>query len=569
MDKPLARNKTGRVARLLNRLPPAPASTLAACACALLAQTVVAATHFTDSEASIANAISAAVPGDTIVVKDGVYTFPVRINGRDGTAASPITFKAQTVGGVTFTGPQLSDRTKLRVERDHWVIDGFRFTDVTADGTQSSDRVTVVRVREASDNVLRNLSISDSGLTSSNPDSNAANNSMYLDITDRSARNVVERSEFLNNNDAIVVRVAGGSTDLFSTDNVFRYNYWSGNAGYETLQLSWGSSAGAAFRTVVEHNLWEDNASSSELISSKSSENVFRHNTFEHNNDQLVLRGGNDGVVDSNYFIDGRGVRAYGADHTITNNYFEGSYGTESGNLRGGILLGAGDHDDAPYAAVRNSEVSNNSIINTGAYSLLYGYFYNATWNGDLIDIPPYDNEFSDNLIVNSRGKAIDRQNNAPDASNTWSGNYTWSTGSGSPGHAPDGVTTGADPQLERDSLGNLVATAAPDAGARMRYRRLTADDVGPGSTFVAGLAGDYDQDGQVSQSDWLRWQSLYRSQELAADGNFDGEINAADYTVWRDAQQAAAASVPEASAVALAASVLTGHVAAVYRARR
>lgn len=526
----------------------------------LMATPSPAAVFEVSSQASINAAIAAARPGDTIRVANGVYTFPVRINGANGTTENPITFEAESVGGVLFTGDQLGDRVKLRVERDHWVIDGFRFDNIKTSGDSSTDRVTVIRLRGASDNVLRNLSISNSGLTSASPHTNAANNSMFLDITDSSARNTIERSEFLNNEGIIVVRVAGGSTDINSTDNVFRYNYWTGHSGFETLQLSWGSSSNVAFRTTVEHNLWKDNATSSELISSKSSENVFRHNTFDHNNDQLVLRSGDGSTVDSNYFLNGRGVRAYGADHTITNNYFEGYFGPETGNLKGGILIGAGDSDDAPYAPFRESLIGNNTIVNTGDFSLLYGQFFNSTWNGDRLDVTPYENDFTANLIVNSEGQAIFRENNAPDNSNAWAGNYTWSSGSGSPGYAPNGVNTNLDPELERDALGNLVSTRLEGVGAQMRYRPLTVDDVGPGSTFVAGLAGDYDQNGFVDHSDFAVWKQLYGSRELTADGDFDGKVTAADYAIWREAlalssaaQQGGPALIPEPSAAATA----------------
>lgn len=513
-----------------------------------------AAVYRVDSEATIATAIAAARAGDEIVVADGTYTFPVRINGHHGTAAAPIVLRAETIGGVKFTGNNLSDHTKLRVERNHWVIDGFRFESIRVPGASSTDRVTVIRLRDASDNILRNLSIDNCGLNSSSPDNNAANNSIYLDITDSSARNLVERSEFLNSATTIVVRVAGGATDVNSTDNVFRYNYWSGHSNFETLQLSWGSTNDVPFRTLVEHNLWRDNDSTSELISSKSSQNVFRYNTFDHNDDQLVLRSGDGSTIDSNYFLGGRGIRAYGADHTITNNYFEGSFGPERGNLKGGILIGAGDSDNQPYAPFRDSEVANNTLVNTGGVSLLYGMFYGSTLSGDLLDVEPEHNRFDDNLIVNNEGQAIRREQAAPDTSNQWSGNYVWSTDSGSPGYAPIGVVTDIDPQIERDALGNYVATIDDTVGARIRYRRLTPADVGPGSTFVAGLAGDYDQNGIVDPNDLRVWWQLFASRQLAADGNGDGVVNLADYAVWRDnlsipasfADAAIAITIPE-----------------------
>jgi Dockerin type I domain len=54
---------------------------------------------------------------------------------------------------------------------------------------------------------------------------------------------------------------------------------------------------------------------------------------------------------------------------------------------------------------------------------------------------------------------------------------------------------------------------------------------------FALGTsAGDYDNDGEVTNLDYLKWKSTFGSTlELAADGNGDNRIDAADYTVWRN----------------------------------
>jgi hypothetical protein len=54
---------------------------------------------------------------------------------------------------------------------------------------------------------------------------------------------------------------------------------------------------------------------------------------------------------------------------------------------------------------------------------------------------------------------------------------------------------------------------------------------------FALGTsAGDYDNDGEVTNLDYQKWKSTFGSTlELAADGNGDNVVNAADYTVWRN----------------------------------
>jgi glucose/arabinose dehydrogenase len=49
-------------------------------------------------------------------------------------------------------------------------------------------------------------------------------------------------------------------------------------------------------------------------------------------------------------------------------------------------------------------------------------------------------------------------------------------------------------------------------------------------------LAGDYDQDGDVDNTDYTVWRSTFGTStgSLAADGNHNGVVDAADYLIWR-----------------------------------
>lgn len=58
------------------------------------------------------------------------------------------------------------------------------------------------------------------------------------------------------------------------------------------------------------------------------------------------------------------------------------------------------------------------------------------------------------------------------------------------------------------------------------QFRVLTAPAIG----------GDYDQDGDVDEADYLIWKAeLGTTGSSPADGNFDGVVDVADYTIWRD----------------------------------
>lgn len=62
---------------------------------------------------------------------------------------------------------------------------------------------------------------------------------------------------------------------------------------------------------------------------------------------------------------------------------------------------------------------------------------------------------------------------------------------------------------------------------------------------------GDFDQDGDVDQDDYVLWRADFGGDLLSADVTLDGVVDAADYTRWRD-QVAAAAATPEPTSLAL-----------------
>src|SRR5688500_15887273 len=93
---------------------------------ALSVQAATASTYEVASLAALQTRLSAAAPGDVIVVKDGVYTTtaPIAIE-RKGTAERPIRILAKTPGGVTIAG---SDGFDVAGTAAHVEIDGFLLT---------------------------------------------------------------------------------------------------------------------------------------------------------------------------------------------------------------------------------------------------------------------------------------------------------------------------------------------------------------------------------------------------------------------------------------------------------
>ena len=72
---------------------------------ALIASGASAATYTVNSLDALRAQISSAVPGDTIIVANGIYTSSSSISiNKVATAAAPILIKAETIGGVEING---------------------------------------------------------------------------------------------------------------------------------------------------------------------------------------------------------------------------------------------------------------------------------------------------------------------------------------------------------------------------------------------------------------------------------------------------------------------------------
>ena len=99
----------------------------AAVAAGLYAPTPVRATDFlVHNAAEISTAVGQSQAGDTITMADGTWTNQNITFNDTGTAAKPITLRAQTPGRVLLNGT-----SKISIGGDFTVVDGLRFQDGT------------------------------------------------------------------------------------------------------------------------------------------------------------------------------------------------------------------------------------------------------------------------------------------------------------------------------------------------------------------------------------------------------------------------------------------------------
>ena len=285
--------------------------------------TASAATYEVASVADLQAAIGVAAPGDTIVVKNGVYTTSAAISvNRVGTAAAPIVIRAETVGGVEFQG---THGISLSSPAAYVVVEGFVFS-------HASGRISMPTGTHHS-RYTRNVF-------------QCVGDGPYLSVSGNDHE--VDHNEFRNKSTVgNMISVSGAGSQvaqrLWVHHNYFHDFTSPGENGAETIRFGLSGLSLSTGDGLVEYNLFVRCNGENELISNKSSGNVYRYNTLiDSPGAQLTLRHGNDCLAYGNYFRNTAGLRIFGDRHRVFSNYFEGnSIGIDMGNGDGEVADGA------------------------------------------------------------------------------------------------------------------------------------------------------------------------------------------------------------------------------------
>lgn len=210
----------------------------------------------------------------------------------------------------------------------------------------------------------------------------------------------------------------------------------AGDSDREVMAMGIADSQDVVTNNVVEYNLFDNCDGENEIITVKTSNNIFRYNTFKNSMGSLSFRLGSNNQAYGNYFYgEGAsaswsddnyqtgGIRAYGSGHLIYDNYMENLTGT---SWRLPILIDSGDTSDSTGAdsheTPSNISVTNNTIVDSVGGGIHIG-------SGNYGNVP-YNISIDDNLVVGSEGILFN--NYANKASNSWSGNQAYATGSAS-----------------------------------------------------------------------------------------------------------------------------------------
>ena len=353
---------------------------------------LVAATSAAASEKLVANpkelaaALERVRPGSTVLMADGTWKDADIVFAARGKADKPITLRAQTPGKVVLTG-----QSRLHIAGSHLVVDGLWFKD----GFVKSG--SIVEFRGNSKTLANQCRLTHCAITDYNPPDRKTD-FKWCSLYGQSNR--VDHCYFAGKTHAgttLVVWV-GNQPDHHHIDhNHFGPRPPLGANGGETIRVGTSEVSMNVSRTTVEDNLFEHCNGEVEIVSNKSCENVYRHNTFRECAGALTLRHGNRCEVSGNVFIgNGKkntgGVRIIGEDHRVAGNRFFDLAGKDT---RATLCLMNGIPDSPlhGYFQVKRVLITSNTLVRC-AQNIVVGY------PGENATLPPVDCVITNNVIT-------------------------------------------------------------------------------------------------------------------------------------------------------------------------
>jgi poly(beta-D-mannuronate) lyase len=357
-----------------------------------------ARTRTAASLAELQQRINEAQPGDRIVLANGTHTGNAAINvGRSGTPEQPIVIAAETIGGVTLAGAAGFSFSNAA----HVVVHGFRFTHGSTQRVPTGSRhIRIARnVFQLAPSVTHWLDVAgDDCEIDHNTFQNKSTEGVYLSLVGPGSTGMAQRTRVHH--------------------NYFFNHTFSGSNGGESIRAGLSGRALSAAHSVIEYNLFEQANGDPEAISIKSSDNVIRYNTVRHSKGCLVFRHGNRTTLHGNFVMEsGCGIRVYGNDHRIFNNYL-------ANNTGAALTIGSGteaDHYDGEPSDTRTGYDASERVRFT--HNTLVGNAVHVT--GEDRDFVPREWVFANNLVSGDAGTHVNLSRDTP-VNFAFEGNVLW-----------------------------------------------------------------------------------------------------------------------------------------------
>ena len=340
-----------------------------------------------DAYQQISNSLKA---GDTVILKNGIWTdFEILLTGH-GTKNAPITLTAQTKGKVILSG-----QSNLRLSGQYLVASGLVFKNGY---TPSS---AVIDFRKNKDELAFHSRVTEIVIDNyNNPDKRESDYWVAL----YGQHNRFDHNHLVGKrNKGVTVAVRLNTENSQENHHRIDHNYFGyrptfGSNGGETLRIGTSHYSLSNSYTLVENNYFDKTNGEVEIVSIKSGKNIIRGNVFFEAQGTLTMRHGNDNLIEENVFFGNGvehtgGIRVINKGHTIRNNYLEGLTGFRFGSGFT-IMNGVPNSPINRYHQVDGVTIENNTLINVEHIQLGAG-------SDKERSAVPINSVVKNNLIVN------------------------------------------------------------------------------------------------------------------------------------------------------------------------
>jgi poly(beta-D-mannuronate) lyase len=392
-----------------------------------------------EDAAALTQAIKAAAPGDTILLREGEWVDTVIKFKGQGTEAAPITLRAAVPGKTVFTGA-----SALRIGGQHLVVEGLWF--------QNPDPGVgdTIEFRIDSKNLARHCRLTGCAITL-DPERARKDEKDSRWVGIYGVDNLVDHCHLqgkASKGATLVVWLGGDNVGR----HVIEHNYFGprevlGKNGGETIRIGDSTTSMQTAECIIRQNLFEKCNGEVECISNKSCGNLYQENTFIEVSGTLTLRHGNACIVERNGFFGNHargtgGIRIIGEDHIIRDNYLENLAG-EDARCAITFMMGLPDSPLYGYFQVKRARVEGNRMVNCKHPFLIA--LEGSKMSGKP-NLPPVDCVISGNKVSSPKSTIVEVRCDL--AGIRWQDNQFYGKEPGVP--INEGFGWGKDPAIEK-----------------------------------------------------------------------------------------------------------------------
>ncbi|MBC7938016.1 MAG: hypothetical protein H7Y86_21925 [Rhizobacter sp.] len=305
----------------------------------------------------LAKANKAAQPGDIVILQNGEWNnVSIELDCK-GTAAQPIVFRAQIAGRVIIKG-----NSKLFVGGEYITVDGLYFTKGYA------GKNAVIQFRSVNKEPANHCRVTNTIIDDFNNEKRLDDNNwvLFYGKYNRLDHSVLRNKKNIGVTLAVILEDERSRENFHSIDhNYFAFRIPLGSNGGETIRVGVSQHCEFASNTIIENNFFEHCDGETEIISIKSGSNIIRNNLFKESFGAVVLRHGDNNVVENNIFLGNNkvgtgGVRVINKGQWVVNNFFYQLTGSEFRSPLA-VMNGVPNSPANRYVAAQNAVIANNT----------------------------------------------------------------------------------------------------------------------------------------------------------------------------------------------------------------